>query len=57
MEYISRNNKLYEVQFDILKYEQVEETELDEMWSFVHNKANQRWLWLAIDHDTGSILI
>lgn len=57
MEYISRNNKLYEVQFDILRYEQVEEAELDEMWSFVHNKANQRWLWLAIDQDTGSILI
>ena len=26
------------------------------MWSFVQNKHNQRWLWLAINHDTGDIL-
>ena len=30
--------------------------ELDEMWSFVGNKKNQRWLWHAIDHKTGKIL-
>jgi len=23
------------------------------MWSFVGDKSNQRWLWLAIDHHTG----
>lgn len=23
----------------------VEEAEMDEMWSFVHSKQNQRWLW------------
>ena len=33
-----------------------EEAELDEMWSFVGNKANQRWLWHAIDHRTGVVL-
>ena len=33
-----------------------EEAELDEMWSFVGNKANQRWLWHAIDHHTGEVL-
>ncbi|WP_423063540.1 hypothetical protein [Candidiatus Paracoxiella cheracis] len=27
---------------------QVEEAELDEMWSFVRNKQNQRWLWQAL---------
>jgi insertion element IS1 protein InsB len=32
------------------------ETELDEMWSFVQKKANQRWLWHAIDHQTGVVL-
>ena len=37
-------------------WEQVESAELDEMWSFVQNKGNQRWLWLAIDHDTRSVL-
>ena len=26
------------------------------MWSFVQNKSNQRWLWLAIDHNTGKII-
>ena len=26
------------------------------MWSFVHDKSNQRWLWLAVNHDTGDIL-
>jgi insertion element IS1 protein InsB len=32
------------------------ESELDEMWSFVQKKANQRWLWHAIDHATGVVL-
>jgi hypothetical protein len=32
------------------------EGKLDEMWSFVQNKQNQRWLWHAIDHETGKIL-
>jgi insertion element IS1 protein InsB len=26
------------------------------MWSFVESKDNQRWLWHAIDHNTGVIL-
>ena len=30
--------------------------EVDELWSFVKNKNNQRWLWYAINHDTGEIL-
>ena len=29
---------------------------MDEMWSYVGNKGNQRWLWHAIDHATGKIL-
>ena len=28
----------------------VEEAEMDEMWSFVHDKSQQYWLWWAIDH-------
>jgi len=31
-------------------------SELDEMWSYVHSKANPRWLWHAIDHHTGQVL-
>lgn len=26
------------------------------MWSYVGNKNNQRWLWLAIDHKTRKVL-
>ena len=26
------------------------------MWSFVGAKATERWLWHAIDHDTGQVL-
>jgi insertion element IS1 protein InsB len=34
----------------------IEGAECDEMWSFVGSKAQQRWLWYAIDHKTGKIL-
>jgi insertion element IS1 protein InsB len=34
----------------------VEEAEMDEMWSFVQSKRQQRWLWHAIDHQTGEVL-
>jgi insertion element IS1 protein InsB len=40
---------------DVDLYE-VEEAEMDEMWSFVGNKQQQRWLWHAIDHATGKVL-
>ncbi|HEY9906545.1 MAG TPA: IS1 family transposase [Thermosynechococcaceae cyanobacterium] len=32
------------------------EAELDEMWSFVQSKKQERWLWHALDHDTGEVL-
>ena len=32
------------------------EAELDEMWSFVQSKQQQRWLWQAVDHATGQVL-
>jgi insertion element IS1 protein InsB len=34
----------------------VDEAEVDEMWSFVAKKQDQRWLWHAIDHWTGTVL-
>jgi insertion element IS1 protein InsB len=34
----------------------VKEAELDEMWSFVGSKKQPRWLWEALDHQTGKIL-
>jgi insertion element IS1 protein InsB len=42
-------------QLDII-IRQVEDAEVDEMWSFVGSKRQQRWLWHAIDHQTGSVL-
>ena len=33
-----------------------EGTEVDEMWSFVGHKKQPRWLWGALDHQTGRIL-
>ena len=36
--------------------QKVEDAEVDEMWSYVHSKENRRWLWNAIDHNTGKIL-
>jgi insertion element IS1 protein InsB len=36
--------------------QQVNEAEMDEMWSFVGDKRHQRWLWHAIDHHSGAIL-
>ena len=34
----------------------VDTAEIDEMQSFVGKKSNQRWLWHAIDHDSGEVL-
>lgn len=52
---------LQQVEVEVLPVKAVSDTsplegELDEMWSFVHNKKNQRWLWHAIDHATGKVL-
>lgn len=38
------------------EWEKTAEAELDELWSFVQNKKNQRWLWLAIDHESRRVL-
>jgi insertion element IS1 protein InsB len=47
----------------LLKPEEVEvimrpadEAEVDEMWSFVGHKKDQRWLWHAMAHHTGAVL-
>jgi insertion element IS1 protein InsB len=41
-------------QVDII-IRQVEDAEMDEMWSFVGSKSQQRWLWHAIEHHTGQL--
>ena len=40
----------------VVDIQQAGEAELDEMWSFVGKKGNPRWLWHAIDHQTGAVL-
>ena len=45
--------KPQEIAVDI---ERAGEAEVDEMWSFVGKKGNQRWLWHAIDYHTGKVL-
>ena len=32
------------------------EGEMDEFWSFVQNKSNQRWTWYAIERGSGCVL-
>ena len=34
----------------------VDEAELDEMWSYVGSKDDPRWVWHAIDHESGKVL-
>jgi len=36
--------------------EKIDEAAMDEMWSFVQQKGQQRWLWHAIDHQSGAVL-
>ncbi len=33
-----------------------DEAEVDEMWSYVGQKREQRWLWHAVDHCSGKVL-
>jgi insertion element IS1 protein InsB len=33
-----------------------DEAEVDDMWSFVGRKKDQRWLWPAMDHRSGQVL-
>ncbi len=32
------------------------EAEIDEQWSFVGKKSNQRWMWHAIDHSSNTVI-
>lgn len=34
----------------------IEAAEIDEQWSFVRKKSNQRWRWHRTDHVTGKVL-
>ena len=34
----------------------VTSVEMDEMWSYYHDKKHQIWLWWAVDHETNTPL-
>jgi insertion element IS1 protein InsB len=50
--YLKDTGKPREVRLELA----CEAAELDEQWSFVGNKSNQRWLWYAVDHATNTVL-
>ena len=50
-EYLNRMQDA-EIEIEI----KIEEAEMDEMWSFYHDKKHQVWLWWAIDHKTNTPL-
>jgi insertion element IS1 protein InsB len=54
-EYLENFDDLTDVAVELISYNEIA-GELDEMWSFVQNKGNQRWLWLAIHHETRVVL-
>ena len=53
-------NQLYEQvpqQADVIPKERGKLTvQMDEFWSFVDNKKNKQWVWLAIDAETREII-
>jgi len=51
-DYIKRNKENIEG----ITLVRIAEAEMDEMWSFVHDKSQQYWLWWAVDHKTGEPL-
>lgn len=53
------NPELFEVEIRLAPLEEKPsgpESEIDETWSYVAKKLNPRWLWYAIEHQSGKIL-
>jgi IS1 transposase len=48
-------NVLHPDEVDVV-IQRVDEAEVDKMWSYVEKKTAPRWLWYAIDHQTGKVL-
>jgi insertion element IS1 protein InsB len=48
-------NALHPDDVDVV-IQRIEEAEVEAMWSYVGKKHEQRWLWHAIDHQTGKVL-
>jgi insertion element IS1 protein InsB len=49
-------NTLHPDEVDVM-IQRVEEAEGDERWSYVGKQREPRWLWHAIDHRSGHVLV
>lgn len=55
-EYINNKYDNIDRKVDVVKEKGPLTIQCDEMWSFVGNKGNKKWIWLAIDVDTKQIV-
>ena len=56
-DYVNQKYDSVPKQVDVKKKEKGRLTiQCDEMWSFVENKNNKQWIWLAIDVESGEIV-
>jgi len=53
---LKKDQQLLPLPATLLPAEANDVLELDEVWSFVHKKANQRWLWTALCRRTRQIV-
>ncbi len=54
--YINKKYKNIPQKINISKKKGRLTIQCDEMWSFVHNKKNKQWIWLAIDQESKEII-
>ena len=54
--YINKKYESIPKKIDIVKKKGPLTIQCDEMWSFVQNKNNKQWIWLAIDEGTREIV-
>ena len=55
--YVNRKYQEVPQQIDVKKKPQGKLViQCDELWSFVGNKKNKQWVWLAIDQGTGEVI-
>lgn len=55
-EYVNQKYETISQQVNVQSKKKVHLTiQCDEMWSFVQNKSNKQWIWLAIDVETREI--
>ncbi len=57
LHYVNKYYQQVEQQAEVVPKEKGKLTvQIDELWSFVDNKGNKQWVWLAIDARTREII-